>query len=57
MPIIMPNSTLKASLTFLVAALPLVATANLDDGLVERARVIHEQSLTLDAHADIESVG
>ena len=57
MPIIMPNSTLKASLTFLVAALPLVATANLDDGLVERARVIHEQSLTLDAHADIEIVG
>ena len=57
MPIIMPNSTLKALLTFLVAALPLVATANLDDGLVERARVIHEQSLTLDAHADIEIVG
>ena len=57
MCIIMPNSTLKAVLTFLVAALPLVATANLDDGLVERARVIHEQSLTLDAHADIEIVG
>ena len=57
MPIIMPNSTLKALLTFLVAALPLVATATLDDGLVERARVIHEQSLTLDAHADIEIVG
>ncbi|MDB2630039.1 dipeptidase, partial [Luminiphilus sp.] len=44
-------------MTFLVAALPLVATANLDDGLVERARVIHAQSLTLDAHADIEIVG
>lgn len=57
MRIIMPNSTLKALLTFLVAALPLVATANLDDGLVERARVIHERSLTLDAHADIEIVG
>ncbi|MDB2440653.1 dipeptidase [Luminiphilus sp.] len=53
----MINSTLKALLTFLVAALPLVATANLDDGLVERARVIHAQSLTLDAHADIEIVG
>lgn len=57
MRIIMINATLKALLTFLVAALPLVATANLDDELVERARVIHEQSLTLDAHADIEIVG
>ena len=44
-------------LTLLTASLPLVVTANVDDALVERARGIHERSLTLDAHADIEIPG
>ena len=51
------NATMKVLLTVLTASLPLVVTANIDDGLVERARNIHEQSLTLDAHADIEIPG
>ena len=53
----MMNATMKVLLTVLTASLPLLVTANVDDGLVERARVIHERSLTLDAHADIEIVG
>ena len=53
----MMNATMKVLLTVLTASLPLVVTANIDDGLVERARNIHERSLTLDAHADIEIPG
>ena len=48
---------MKVLLTLLTASLPLVVTANVDDALVERARGIHERSLTLDAHADIEIPG
>jgi membrane dipeptidase len=48
---------MKVLLTLLAASLPLVVTAGVDDALVERARGIHERSLTLDAHADIEIPG
>jgi membrane dipeptidase len=51
------NLIIKLVLAFLTAVLPLVAMANPDEGLVERARDIHERSLTLDAHADIEIPG
>jgi hypothetical protein len=53
----MNHFILKVILAFLTAVLPLVALANPDEGLVERAREIHERSLTLDAHADIEIPG
>ena len=51
------NLIIKVVLAFLTAVLPLVASANPDEGLLERARDIHGQSLTLDAHADIEIPG